>query len=119
MPKATKAPEAPKPEAAEPMAVRVPQVRILKALARAKNPLNSAQISERADVPMTAVVGKLGSEDLTDRANTEARHGYKSLITWGYVKAERVVIDAEVSDRTERRYHLTAAGRKFLESLKS
>src|SRR2546429_660494 len=78
------------PQKSDEVVVRVPQIRILKVLARAGTALSSGVIAERAKVAMTAVVGKLGSEDPKDRKSTERRHNYKSLITWGYVKAERI-----------------------------
>ena len=84
--------------------LRKPQVRVLEALAKAKEPLTRSVIADKAKVDQAGLTEYIGSTDKTKRAANDKRKGWKSLISLGYVKAE----DSEGATA----YSITAAGRK-------
>ncbi len=89
--------------------VLVPQVRILKALAKAKGPMNKALIQEKAAIPQTWVAEYIGTENMV----ADEVRGAKKLIPAGYVK----LVYLDVDGLKEKAYVLTASGRKFVEKL--
>lgn len=117
-PKAPKAKAAPKAAAkadAKP-GIRLPQARILKALAASKKPLTRgeliAKVSRDPDHP-TAIGDALGVTDPKNRPVREKAAGYKSLITLGLVKEHHLGGPGEEVNETV--HEITAAGRKALE----
>jgi hypothetical protein len=97
----------------KPINIRKPQIRIMRCLAQTGY-LRSAQVAEKSNVDRSLVTGMLGYENPEQRKRFEDHRNCKSLITWGFVQAESVVIDCDVSDKSERLYFLTLAGKKFL-----
>lgn len=90
--------------------LRVPQVRILKALARNPRGLSRSEIADKAKVSpsMTANLGPVtGKPDETDE-----HYGKRCLLGLKMVKAEYG------NDETTIAYTITDKGRKALESLK-
>lgn len=93
--------------------LRLPQVRILKALAKNSKGLTRSQISEKAEVD-PAMGNYLGPSDPAHYAAASKKYGFPSLCTLGYVKAQ---LDKEESGKTI--YHITASGSKALEKANS
>lgn len=95
--------------------LRLPQVRILKALPAGRR-LSRAQIIEKItqDGKATAIGDALGCKDPELRKARDASVGYKSLLSLGYAKQ----VDLDHDGRAETVYESTAAGRKALEKAK-
>lgn len=89
--------------------LRTPQVRILRALAKAGKALSRPQISEKAPVDQAACVEYLGSHDDATRKANDKKH-FPSLVTLGLVKHEKHDVDG----RDTVVYSITAAGRAKL-----
>lgn len=117
--KEAKKPAAKKPaKNAEPTAnkmdadkLRKPQGRILVALAKAKAPLTRAKLADASGIDQAWVGDWIGYLDADKRSAQEAKIGYTSLITFGYVKVKEVTVD----DRATNAYEITATGRKAAE----
>lgn len=97
--------------------LRVPQIRILKALSKAKGPVSKNRICEMVakEFPTAGkftawMSDPLGAVDEAGRKTAEERSGYKSLLTLRYVTSK--VIDVE--NKKERVYEITSTGRKAL-----
>lgn len=89
--------------------LRKPQVRILKTLAKF-GPLSRNPLAVKAKVGKNQVVGLTGSATPEARKSIEAYHGYVSLITKGFVKAQVIDVDG----KSERIFEITTAGKKAL-----
>lgn len=92
--------------AAKKEGLRAPQVRILKALAKAGKPLPRKTIAEKAPVDQAACVEYLGSHDDSIRKANDVKH-FPSLVTLGLVKCEIQDVDG----RDVVVYSVTAKGR--------
>jgi hypothetical protein len=93
--------------------LRKPQVRILKALAKEKNPVSLSKLADKAEVNRNVILGLTGSATAEARARIEAYHGYKSLLTRKMVKCVEISdTDIPVGDR--RLFEITPLGRKAL-----
>jgi hypothetical protein len=88
--------------------LRKPQIRVLGALAKSKQPLTRPEISEKGDVDLACLNSYIGAHDKKIRAKNDKN--YKSLLTLGFVK------DSEREGKTV--YAITAAGRKALAAAK-
>jgi DNA-binding MarR family transcriptional regulator len=83
--------------------LRKPQIRILQALGKAKEPLTRAEISKRAKVDSAWLTEYVGSVvDAKIRAKNDKK--FKSLVTLGHVTAK------DSDDGTV--YSITSSGRK-------
>src|SRR4051812_25997572 len=71
--------------------LRKPQVRVLAALAKSKQPMTRAEISAKSEVDVATLTEYIGSSDKTVRAKNDKRKGFKSLLTLGYM----MVVDSE------------------------
>lgn len=99
--KPAKAKKEDKPQANGHLPVTKPQVRMLKALAKAKHPLTDAALASKASVARTWIAGfafKAGA------SNTKP-----SLVEQLLAKP----IELDIDGKRERAYELTAAGRKL------
>lgn len=85
---------------------RIPQIRILKALARNAKPLTRKQISEKAKVDLAWLNSYIGSNDEAIRAKND-KNIMPSLLTLGLV--------AFSPEEGPTSYTITAAGRKAVE----
>jgi len=91
-----------------------PQIRILRALGRAKSGgLNRAMIAERAHVS-PSMTANLGSTDPEIEAGLTAKYLKVSLLSRRLVKAEEVELDGGVKETI---YTITAKGRAALDNL--
>jgi hypothetical protein len=90
--------------------LRAAQIRVLIVLKDVKGPLSRADIVERADVDIAALGDALGSISLPIRKKREAKCGYCSLLTLGYVT--ETILD--IVGRKERCYEITDKGREVL-----
>lgn len=115
-PKAAKVskPKAAKKSAAKPESnkklrpeVLKPQLAILRALAKAKGPMNKSKIVKASGVHTNWVIEFIGS---ADPVRDEVR-GVKKLIPAGFVKA----IELDIDGLKERCYEITSRGRKIVE----
>lgn len=86
--------------------LRKPQVRILKALAKASKPLTRAAIAEKASVDAAGCVEWIGSADEATRKTNDAKH-FPSLVTLGLLRQERHDADG----RDVVLYTVTAKGK--------
>ena len=78
-------------------------MRVLAALAKAKEPLTRAEISTKAKTDLACLTEYIGSSDAKTRPKND-KTKFKSLLSFGYVKA---------SDGDEATvYTITASGRK-------
>ncbi len=112
-------PKAPRKRAAKPSkkprarkeGLRLPQVRILKALAGGKR-LTRAQIIEKItqNGKATAIGDALGCKDPDLRKKRDASVGYKSLLSLGYVRQ----VEQDHDGHMETVHEITAAGTKAL-----
>jgi hypothetical protein len=107
--------------------LRAPQVRILKALSKAKAPLNQYTLCGKASVDPgwlpDALFGRIGDDDSkVGKYRTEAtplglaraeKIGFPSLLALKLVKCKLIDVDG----RTERVWEITPAGRKAVEGL--
>ena len=91
--------------------LRVPQVRILKALKRNPRGLTRSQIAEKAKVS-PSMTANLGPVDTDQASRVDDHYGKKCLIGRKMVKAE--CADDESNQIV---YKITAKGVAFLESL--
>lgn len=66
--------------------LRGPQVRVLKALAKATRALNRTEIGTKAEVDVATLTEYVGSSDKAKREANDKKKGWKSLISLGYVK---------------------------------
>jgi hypothetical protein len=87
--------------------LRKPQVRVLTALSKSKQPLTRSEISTKAEVDLASLTEVIGSSDAAKRKHNDKKMGWKSLLTLKYVTAK----DGEEGATT---YVITAAGRKVL-----
>lgn len=83
--KNTKAAKVASPGRAKKEGLRGPQVRILKALAKAKGPMSRDVLAAKAPVDVAACVEYIGSTDDAVRKANDAKH-FPSLISLGLVK---------------------------------
>lgn len=91
--------------------LRKPQIRVLQALVKTKAPegeLTRKQISEQGKVDLAMLSEYIGKVEPDLRKTMEAKMGYPSLLTLGFVK-----IDQQEGEPTM--YKITATGRKALE----
>lgn len=113
-PKAAKKPAKPATKRAPraPMeGLRKGQVRILHEINKSKSGmLDRNQCSQRAKCTPGWVFQHLGATEPKQRAITEKRAGYKSLLTLSYVRTHVLKTD----DRDVRVYEITASGKKAL-----
>jgi hypothetical protein len=86
------------------------QVRILEAL-DGRGLMTRSEVSELARVSVGWLSDYLGRVDPAARPDAEARAGYPSLLTLGYV--EQIVLDDE-EDLWERVYRITKTGERAL-----
>lgn len=95
-------------------ALAISQIRILKALNASPGGLTRQQIAKKADVSLS-MTGMLGPAYKADIADCEKRYGRRSLMGFGYVRAEEEqTLDGEVFT-----YHITTAGKNRLAELAS
>ncbi len=103
-------------------ALRLPLVRVLKALYNAKGPLSrtriSAKIGNRTNVLTCRAVGysdpeKRAAFEQTRDGGGSSGNPSPSLLTLGYVRERELDIDGVIEDVVE----LTAAGRRAYEAL--
>src|SRR3954453_1577457 len=99
----------PKKETKTSDGLRKPQVRVLEALAKSKEPLNRKEISTKGKVDLAMLNSYLGAHDLKIRAKND-KAVCPSLLTLGYVTAKD-------SDGTVV-YSITASGKKAVEAAK-
>lgn len=90
--------------------LRKPQIRVLQALGKSKQPLSRKEISDKGEVDLAMLNSYIGSHDTKIRAKNDKKV-MPSLLTLGYVKAS----DGESGVV----YSITAAGKKALEGAKS
>ncbi|MGL6095365.1 MAG: hypothetical protein ACRC7O_06150 [Fimbriiglobus sp.] len=98
---------APAPTIAKP-ALRAPQIRVLKALAKAGKPLSRKEIAEKAATDLAMLTEYIGSNDSVIRAKNDVNR-WPSLLTIKLIKF------APAGDDNGVYYDLTAAGRKAAE----
>lgn len=91
--------------------LRLPQVRILKALAKAKFLLDQQRISENAPVARGHLGDHVGLVDPKKREDREKVTGFPSLLTLGYVNLKRIKQDG---DMIVYKYEITPAGSKAM-----
>ena len=89
--------------------LRKPQVRVLQALSKSKEPMTRKEISEKGDVDLAMLNSYIGAHDLKIRAKND-KAVCPSLLSLGFVKAS----DGEGATV----YTITAAGRKAIEAAK-
>lgn len=83
------------------------QIRILRALAKAKRPMNRQELSDAADVPLTHVMGFAGDVHYATKP-------FPALGTIGLVKLAEVTPSEEEGGRVIRTFEITAKGRQAL-----
>lgn len=91
--------------------LRKPQIRVLKALARARAPLSRAMLCERAEVDSAWIGDHVGKTDAVARTAREQLTGYPGLLTLGYCEVRETDLYGDGSV-VETSYVITAAGRE-------
>lgn len=89
--------------------LRKPQIAILAYLARQKNGSSRSKIKAATGADIS---GSIGCQDPTEREALEKKNGYPSLLTLGYIRLNEIVVEDGMAP--ERRYDITANGRKAL-----
>lgn len=116
VPKARKA--SPKPKAKkEPIKLRAAQLRMLKELKRRNRSMTRQELVHAATgSPKGTLDGSyIGNLDPKARKVSEKKAGKPSLLTLGFIRMDEVQVEEGLAP--ERRYELTAAGKKYLASL--
>ena len=90
--------------------LRKPQIRVLAALSKSKQPLSRSEIGEKAEVDVASLTEVIGSSDAEIRKKNDKLKGWKSLLTLGFVKATKE--EGAVS------YTITTTGKKALDAAK-
>lgn len=93
--------------------LREPQVRVLKALAKAKSPMNRNDLAEAASCRVHMLSAYLGSNDEEKRKVNDERH-YMSLLSLDLVKMQ--IVEGK-SGRDAVHYTITAKGKKVAEKM--
>lgn len=106
-PKAPKEPKEPKPKK-EKKGLRDPQLRILKALVTAGEPLTRKQLSKLAPVDLAACTEYVGSANETVRLANDEKF-FPSLLSLGYVVQVEVPSE-DGSDKKTTAYEITETG---------
>jgi hypothetical protein len=97
-------------------ALRVPQVRVLKLLAKDKQGRASRKtIAEKAKIYTGHVFIHVGQAEQAGRDHTEEKFGVRSLISHGYVRIVKVKGDKDEGIPDSELIEITAAGRKALD----
>ncbi len=91
--------------------LKAPQIRILNALAAAREPLDRDSISQRAPCPLAFVIEYIGGSVINPER--EARRGWQRLIPLGFVEARKRVVEG----KSRRFFEITDAGRQALASV--
>lgn len=98
-------------EEAKPENMSVAQGRVLDLLAKARGPVDRPTIAEKCAISDSYVGVWVGRNDEAQREESEAKWGYCSLITMGYVKNKQVDLDG----KQVWVYEITASGKKAIE----
>lgn len=99
-----------KPAAKAKGELRKPQLRILAALAKSKEPMDRGEIAEKAKCDRAWLTEWIGAIDPATRKRNDKKSGCVSLLTRGFVKANE-------GDGVTT-YTITASGRKALAAAK-
>ena len=106
----------PKRSRSKKVGLRSGQVRILRVLARIKNPIRRRHLAKSAKCTLGWTCNHVGPTDPSIRARTEARTGYPSLLTLGYVKVRKL---RETDKITVDCYEITTKGREAFQKASS
>ncbi len=108
----------PRDSSARKMGLRAMQIRVLRAMAHADAPLSKQGINDMISSLYPDIwvgdtcwqTGAVGALTPEDRVRADARNGYTSLLTLGYVEH----YTRQVERKQERVFMLTTAGREAL-----